>query len=129
MNQSTKRLRNDVILVFSILALALTAFLVFKACAKEGSRVIITVDGEVYRSLPLNTDAVIDVITGEKGEYKNTVTVKDGRVSVSYANCPDGICEKHREIRYEGESIVCLPHKLAVTVKGSAEEGVDIVVQ
>ena len=97
--------------------------------AASGATVSITVGGEVYKTLPLDSDAVIEVVTGENGEYVNTVTVKDGRVFVSYANCPDGICEDHRPIKYRGESIACLPHRLAVTVEGGEEGDVDITVK
>ena len=129
MKNSAKKIRNDFILVFSILALALVCFLIFKACAKEGTTVVITIDGEIYKSLPLNEDTVIEVQSGETGEWKNTVTVKDGKVIVSYANCPDGICESHRPIRYKGESIVCLPHKVVITVESGESSDVDISIK
>ena len=126
MNNSKKKYKNDVILTVLVLALALVCFLIFKACAKEGSVVVISVDGEVYKRLSLDTDAVVEVVSGENGEYKNTVEVKDGRVRVVYANCPDGICEKHRSIKYSSESIVCLPHRLSVTVEGESSNGADL---
>lgn len=129
MKNSAKKIRNDIILASVLLLLALAAFLIFKLSAKEGSTVSITVGGEVYKTVPLDNDAVIEVVTGENGEYVNTVTVKDGKVFVSYANCPDGICENHRPIKYRGESIACLPHKLAVTVDGGEEGDVDITVK
>ena len=129
MKNFAKKYKNDIILVFSILVLALVCFLIFKACAKEGRYAVITVGGEIYKTVSLDTDCVTEVVTGERGEYKNTVTVKDGRVSVTYANCPDGICEKHRKIKYDGESIVCLPHKLTVTVEGGAEGDIDISIK
>lgn len=129
MKNSVKKIRNDIILVSSILALALVCFFVFKACAKEGTLVTVTVNGEVYKTVPLDTDTVIDIVTGENGEYKNTVEIKDGKVSVTYANCPDGICEKHRAIKYRGDSIVCLPHKLVVSIEGGAEGDVDISIK
>ena len=125
MKNSAKKIKNDIILVCAILILALAAFFVFKACAKEGGTVSITIDGELYKELPLNTDAVVEVVSGENGEYKNTVTIKDGRVSISYANCPDGICEKHRAIKHSGRTIVCLPHKLVVNVKGGEVDEMD----
>ena len=89
----------------------------------------ITVDGEVYCRVSLDTDTTFDVITGENGQYKNTICVKDGKVSVSYANCPDGICKNHREIKYEGESIICLPHKLSVVIEGGEKNDVDISIK
>lgn len=129
MKNSAKKIRNDVILVLALLTAALVAFLIFKACAADGSTVRITVGGELYKTLSLDKDTEISVVTGDNGEYVNTVTVKDGKVTVSYANCPDGICESHRPIKYKGESIVCLPHKLAVTIEGGEEGDVDISVK
>jgi hypothetical protein len=35
---------------------------------------------------------------------------------VEAADCPDKLCVSHREIFREGESIVCLPHRVVVTV-------------
>ena len=125
MKKSAKKIKNDIILVCAILILALASFLIFRACAKEGGLVSITIDGELYKELPLDTDAVVEVVSGENGEYKNTVTIKDGRVSISYANCPDGICESHRAIKHSGRTIVCLPHKLVVAVKGGEVDEVD----
>lgn len=46
----------------------------------------------------------------------NTLVIKDGKVTVTQANCPDGICVNHMPIRRAGESIICLPHKFVVTV-------------
>ena len=129
MKNSEKKIRNDIILVSVILAAALIAFFIFKVFASEGSAVRITVNGQEYKTVPLHKDAVINVVSGENGEYVNTVTVKDGAVSVSYANCPDRYCEKHRAIKYKGESIACLPHGLAVTVEGGEDGEVDLTVK
>ena len=40
------------------------------------------------------------------------------------ADCPDLICVHHKPISRQGESIVCLPHKVIVEVTGeeSAQE-------
>ena len=57
----------------------------------------------------------------------NTVRIENGRVSVTAASCPDKICVRSRAIRYHGETVVCLPHGLVVTVYGD-EEGPDIIV-
>ena len=32
------------------------------------------------------------------------------------ASCPDGICVSHRPIFRDGESIVCLPNRVVITV-------------
>ena len=52
----------------------------------------------------------------------NTVVVKNHAVSVSYADCPDKICKNHKSISKSGETIVCLPNKVTVTVEGGENE-------
>ena len=39
------------------------------------------------------------------------------------ASCPDGICAAHKPISREGESIVCLPHRVVITVRTVEDEG------
>ena len=43
-----------------------------------------------------------------------------GEVWLSEADCPNLLCVKTGKIRYAGQSIVCLPHKVAVRIVGGA---------
>ena len=119
-NSANKKIKNDVILALSLIAFALVLFLIFKISAKEGSVVKITLGGEHYATLPLSEDAELEVINGDN---INVVTVRDGEVYVSRASCPDKICEEHRAIRYSGETIVCLPNKVVVSIEGEGSLG------
>ena len=56
----------------------------------------------------------------------NTVVIRGGRASVVDANCPDKLCEGMGSVSKAGETIVCLPHKLVVTVI-SAEEAEELL--
>ena len=113
------KLRNDIIFVISVVAFAVLVFFCFKLTMKNGKSAKVTVDGKTIYTLSLNEDAQKKVKT-ELGE--NTVSVKDGKVSVIFADCPDKICAKHRAISKSGETIVCLPHKLVVEISG--EDGI-----
>ncbi len=53
---------------------------------------------------------------------KNTVTVKDGEIAVTWADCPDHYCMK-RGWCDGGTPIVCLPNKLTIEFVG--EQAVD----
>ncbi len=89
----------------------------------QGGTVTISLNGEVYRAVPLNENSVIPIET-EFGE--NTVVIENGEVFVTDANCPDGLCEKQK-ISKSGESIVCLPNRLSVTVEGKNKKEVDVI--
>lgn len=89
----------------------------------QGGTVIISLNGEVYREVSLDENSVIPI---ETDFGKNTVVIENGEVFVTDADCPDGLCEKDR-ISKGGESIVCLPNRLSVTVGGKNKEEVDII--
>ncbi|CCZ53222.1 putative uncharacterized protein [Clostridium sp. CAG:75] len=45
------------------------------------------------------------------------------------ADCPDKICVHHKGIRSNGETIICLPHKVIVTIQSSKTGDLDGVAQ
>ena len=82
----------------------------------SGNFVRVTVDGKLYNEYLLSQNIVEDIYTGNNGEHLNRLVIKDGKVFVETANCPDGICSKHRAVFRDGESIICLPHRVVITV-------------
>ena len=118
MSQNKKiKKRNDVILIAAILALAALAALILLLTRTDGDRVIVTVKGDVYESYSLTKDIEVDIRTGENGDQLNRLVIKDGKAHVESATCPDGICAAHKPISHDGESIICLPHKVVITVE------------
>lgn len=115
---SAKKAFNDILLCVGILIVALIAFVIFKANMKEGKYAVVSVDGEEKYRYSLSED-VQKVI--KNGEYENTLVIKDGKASVTKANCRDKICVSHKAICNSGETIVCLPHKLVVSVESEDE--------
>ena len=91
-----------------------------------GERVTVTVDGDLLMELPLNEDTQV-VIGGE--EHSNTLVIQNGTAQVIAADCPDQICVRQGAIQYDGETIVCLPHKLVVAVESGAGNGIDAAVK
>lgn len=60
----------------------------------------------------------------QTGSY-NIFMCQDGKVRMIRSSCPDLICVHHKEISAAGETIICLPHKVALAVTGSEEQGLD----
>ncbi len=84
-----------------------------------GCVAVVRVDGEeVYRvdlsAVRESYDVDFDTQYGH-----NTVHVAHNAISVSEADCPDGICVAQGAITGSGVPIVCMPHHLSVRIEGS----------
>ena len=115
--RENKKKRNDLILVGALLAALLLAGALLLLLRKEGDLVRVTVDGEEYGVYSLSRDVEVDIRTGKDGEQLNRLIIRDGKAFVETATCPDGICAAHRPISHDGESIICLPHKVVVAIE------------
>ena len=116
-----RKYRNDLIFIAVLLAVLLligAAVLLFRS---EGDTVTVTVDGKLYATYSLSEDVTVEIRTGEQGNQVNRLVIRDHRAYVESATCPDGICAAHKPISRNGESIVCLPHRVVVAVKTSEQ--------
>lgn len=113
----------DLIIIGVVLAIVgVLAFFLYYVNGDSGSYVQVEINGKAVEVVKLNEDFEKQYDIDGK---TNTLVIKDGKASVTQANCPDGICVNHMPIRRSGESIICLPHKFVVTVineQGSDDE-------
>lgn len=103
---------------FLIIAAALAAFLIPFFTMQSGTSVQIFVDGELKAELMLDENTSFSV---DNGDFKNVVVVENGSVFIKESNCPDKLCEKQK-IKKSGQSLICLPHRLSVVIKGGGKE-------
>ena len=118
-----RKLLRDLILLAVCLCVSLALWIVVTLNKAPGSTVVVTVNGEEYGVYSLHEDREI-LIETENGQ--NLLIIKDGYADITEASCPDGICERQHKINESGESLVCLPNKVTVTVVGG-DSGVDFV--
>ncbi|MBP1560301.1 MAG: NusG domain II-containing protein [Oscillospiraceae bacterium] len=84
---------------------------------KPESRVAEVVqDGKVLYTIDLSTVENQSFTVTYEGR-SNTITVENGEIYVSAADCPDKICMKTGKLQYEGMPVVCLPNKLIIRFK------------
>ena len=125
--KSARQRRNDMIFISALLLVIVIIGVGFFLFRKEGSTVTVEVEGIVFGEYSLSRDTVVDIPTGD-GEL-NRLVIRDGKAFVETATCPDGICVGHRPISRKGESIVCLPHQVVITITDKGvDDGPDIVV-
>ncbi len=66
------------------------------------------------QTYPLSENRTETIRTEDGGE--NTFYIEKNRVTMKEANCHDKICVNTRSISKNGETIVCLPHKLVLAI-------------
>ena len=98
----------DIVVFVLIIVLCVLSF--FFLFSNSGKTVVIKQQNEIVATLPLNKDTVYTL-------EGNTVVIKDGKVFMESANCPDKLCVKHTAINSSAESIVCLPNRVIIEVK------------
>lgn len=92
-----------------------------------GSQVELSVDGKVYGHYALDENADIPIVID--GINTNTLRIKGGIAYMVWAICPDQLCVHHKKIKNQGETIVCLPNKVVVTITGGTEPQFDSVAE
>lgn len=115
-----KMKKMDIVLCFAVLAIAGCCLLGYSYLGKEkAARVIVEQDGEVVGEYSLEDDKEIKI------NETNVLTIKEGHVDMTWADCRDQICVKHKSISKNGETIVCLPNKIIVTVDSDENASLD----
>lgn len=111
--------RNDWIFIAAVLLLAGLAFGVHFLRPQQGGMVEVLVDGKEFGSWPLSEDAEIPI------GKTNLLCIKDGQADMTWADCPDKLCVHQKAISRDGESIICLPNKVVVSIIGGEEREID----
>ncbi len=105
---------NDKILILGVVITALVLGVSFYFRGK-GKEAVVYCDGEEIHRLELVNETHLTLEYSEGQE--NVIAIKDRKVSVTSADCPDQICVKQGAISEKGETIVCLPHKLVIEIQ------------
>lgn len=120
--EKKRSIRYDILLISLLLCLSLIIGLATFLTRREGTFVVVEVNGkeEARYSLGINGEYYVNGGT-------NILKIQDGEAYLIFADCPDKTCLKSGKIKHIGESIICLPNRVAVTIKGNTEGEVDIV--
>lgn len=88
----------------------------------------ITLDGKLYKEVPLTGQIKHKEFIIDTGYGTNTAVIENEKITITKADCPDGICTHTGFIGKPGQSITCLPHKLHIEIVGKmAEEDEDTI--
>lgn len=123
--------KKDIIIIAAALLIAGALYLVAQiSTGNEMSAVVVTVDGEEVLRKPLLVNDSYE-IRQDDGSV-NIITVENGAVYMSEANCRDGLCIRQGRMKNAAKTIVCLPHNLIVRLTGESAGGgddLDVIIQ
>ncbi len=115
----------DRLLFLFLIIVSIAGMFIAKEAMPHGSDVIIEINGKPSYTFPLNTSRTIPV-SSPYGEA--VIEIKDKKVRMSEASCPNKLCIKEGWI--SKGVIVCLPNRILVIVGSSfnnAEKDIDAV--
>ena len=94
----------------------------------QGGVLKVRQNGTLLMTLPLDKPTSRTI---SANGHKNQFSIKDGTVTMTKADCHDQTCIRTRSIHTPGQSIVCLPHRLVLTIEtaDSTDHSLDAVVQ
>ena len=122
--ENNKKYIWDVIFISAILLISLLVLLAVFLTKKEGAVALVEINGVTVAEYPLSENGVFPLNGGT-----NVLVIEDGEAYLNFSSCPDHTCENTGKIHYVGETIICLPNKLSITIKGDADSknSIDLV--
>ena len=121
-----KKLRNDLLLIVSLLVAAIIALIVIltrKTDKPLVARVYVT--DAIVETIDLSDKTERDyTIKGKNGEL--IIHVHDGKIKVSKSNCPHQDCVNQGEVSDINHPIICAYNEVYIVINGDANYDVEI---
>ena len=119
-----KTLRNDIILIVSLLLVAIISLVVVLSSRQRN---VLTAKVYVQDQLRLTVDLAKNeeyIIEGSKGNL--IVETKDGAIRVKESNCPHQDCVRMGFVNTSNRPIICAYNATYIIIEGIAEYDVEI---
>ena len=107
--------KGDLLLIAIILIVSLGISLHLFSSKDNPTVAELYINNKLAKVIPLSQEGYF------KYKYDNvsfSVDVKEGRVRISESNCPRKVCVHQGWISHSGESIICVPNKVVVKIRG-----------
>lgn len=115
----------DIIAVICVAVIIIISYITVNLLRNdEADTVVIYVDGKIENKLDLNVNQKYKVNTDDG---YNIVQIKDGKVRIKESDCSNQTCVNMGTISKDGQTLICLPHKVEVTVVSDNKSEVDVI--
>ena len=116
----------DIVLIVVLMVISFVPYLMLKKNSVGNEDInsnyaIVSVAGKVLKRIELKPDLNDEYIV-ETSYGSNKVVIRDGAIGIVEADCADGVCVGQGYINKPGQQVVCLPHRLIITIEGKNTE-------
>ena len=109
------------ILFFSIASYFWISYSRFQP-SSQARRVLIYQKDRLLEEDKLENNKIIAILNG-----RMQFEIKDGRIRVLNSDCPHHICKNMGWIKYNGETVVCVPNQVLIEIKSKGPAIIDAV--
>lgn len=115
--------KGDKIMVLIILFLSISLFLIInvKNIDSNSKYISVQINGEEFKQITFDNSSKTKIYPIETKFGKNVIEIKDEKVRVIEADCPDKIDVKWGYIKDVGEIIVCVPNRFVIEIKSDKD--------
>ena len=118
--------KRDVILIIALLLVGVITLVIWHfVYSISGNFITVEHRDNIIGTYPLNVDKEIEI--EHRGQIVNKIIIEDGYCYMEKAECPDHLCIKQGKIDKVGQTIVCLPNRVVVTVTSDSDAKYDSI--
>lgn len=113
----------DIFIIMLLIVLSFLPIIIFGSQQSQSvaeKEAVLRVDGTEIKTLPLisGNKSYTYTYTDADGDY-NIIEIAGDKIRMKEADCGDQICVRRGWVTKNGETIVCLPHKLVIEVRST----------
>jgi len=107
--------KNDILFICAVILLITGVLITFSYHANSDNKIVVIKEAnDIYGTYPLSEDKKIEV-EGILGV--TTVIIENGEAYVFDSPCPNKTCIHMGKIKKRGDTIVCIPNRILMSVK------------
>jgi hypothetical protein len=110
----------DVLLIAALLALPGWALIRSARAAGERPIARIFQNNRLVGTYELDRDQMISI--GDRARPDMSIEIRGGAIRVAESDCPKGVCIHAGWVRTPGRSILCIPNRVLIEIKGESKD-------
>lgn len=108
--------KKELLVVLILLLFSIACFLLFRVTG-QGRKIQIEIAQKLYGTYDLSINQEIKLFD-ENGSFLLKCVIENNKAYIVTSNCPDKICIDEGSIEQAGQTIVCLPNMVVISIIG-----------